>query len=130
MRFSGLWTVAIAGAAAAQNASEPCARVSASLAAQPSASPYIGVFDASDCLTSVPIAMQGDLTLLHEVGIYSQWQTTLAYLSNPPTGYLQPPVDIVAKLDNITSALQSGAYTDEYLFQIDLALIIQSAYDG
>ena len=82
-----------------------------------------------------------------------QFQSTLAYLKDPPPGYvfsrarshftilskayvstrcryLYPAVDIVAGLQNISDSLESNAYTNEYDFQNDISRLIASAHDG
>lgn len=112
-------------------ATQPCAQISASLAAQPpAATGAVDVNDAYECLTSVPVDTTGDLELLENIRVYLQWQSTVSYLKDPPSGYQQPATDLPAKLDNLTAALEQGTISDEYTFQIDLYHVLLSAYDG
>lgn len=59
-----------------------------------------------------------------------QFQSTLAYLKNPPPGYSIPSVDIVAGLDNIAKKAAHGQYTDQLSFELDIYSLITSAEDG
>lgn len=59
-----------------------------------------------------------------------QFQSTLAYLKNPPTGYQQPAVDVQARLQQIQNNITAGNYHDEYVFEADFQLLIQSMHDA
>jgi hypothetical protein len=47
-----------------------------------------------------------------------QFQSTLAYLKNPPPGYPLPAVDLSGGLNNISTAIASGKYTNEYDIEV------------
>lgn len=59
-----------------------------------------------------------------------QFQSTLAYLKNPPPSYQQPAVDLLAGLDRIDNDIKSGTYLNEYDFEADLQRLIYSAHDA
>jgi hypothetical protein len=59
-----------------------------------------------------------------------QFQSTLAYLKDPPTGYQQPAVDVVARLADIESKVNSGYYKNEYSFEADVQLLTYALHDG
>lgn len=59
-----------------------------------------------------------------------QFQSTLAYLKNPPPSYQQPAVDLLAGLDRIENDIKSGTYSNEYDFEADLQRLIYSAHDA
>lgn len=54
----------------------------------------------------------------------------MAYLKDPPEGYLYPAVDIVDALDQISAKLKKNDYSGEYDFQLDVRNVMNSAYDG
>lgn len=58
-----------------------------------------------------------------------QFQSTLAYLRDPPTGYQQPAVDVIAKLNEIEGRVNSGFYKNEYAFEQDIYLLAYAAHD-
>ena len=59
-----------------------------------------------------------------------QFQTTLAYLKDPPSSYQQPPVDLLAGLDSIEAKVNSGAFTNEYDFEVALQQLIYATHDA
>jgi hypothetical protein len=59
-----------------------------------------------------------------------EFQSTLAYLKNPPKGWPNEPVDILAGLDDIASKVNGGTYTNEYDFENDIAALFIKAHDG
>lgn len=95
-----------------------CAVASASIAQQLAvATPTVPAQVAWDCILSVPIHKEAALELLDEIEPYLEWQTTTAYLKNPPAEYvekIQPPVDLWAGLRCIKENIQAGVYTKEY----------------
>ncbi|KAF1951679.1 hypothetical protein CC80DRAFT_480477 [Byssothecium circinans] len=117
-----------------QDASTPCAQVSAAVAAQPNvAQPTVPASVAYECLTSVPIKNEEALKLLDSIKPYFRWQSTTAFLKNPPKEYaekVQPGVDIWAKYDAIRSKVEKGGYANEYEFGVDLYTLTQSTHDG
>lgn len=61
---------------------------------------------------------------------FIQFQSTLAWLKNPPAGYDLPPVDLVGGLDQIAKKAASGVYHGEYDFELDIYNLVTSAGDG
>lgn len=61
---------------------------------------------------------------------FAQWQSTLAWLKNPPKNYPFPAVDIDAALDDIASRAAAGEFNSEYEFQLAIVELIASSHDG
>ena len=59
-----------------------------------------------------------------------QFQSTLAFLKDPPEGYQQPPVDVVAELGVIQEKIASGTYTTQYAFEADVQFLINRIHDS
>lgn len=59
-----------------------------------------------------------------------QFQSTLEYVKNPPQGYVNEGVDIIAGLNDIDSKVNNGDYTNEYDFESDIAALLVKAHDG
>ena len=53
-----------------------------------------------------------------------QFQSTLAYLKNPPPSYPLPAVDLVGGLDNISTSIANEDYTNEYDIEVGDALCV------
>lgn len=111
------------GVAAAQ---EPCAQ--AASAVQKSGG-YLEADIALQCLQSVPVDVKGDALQLDGILAFANFQSTLAYLKNPPPGYMYPAVDILAELQNLKSKLISNGYTNEFDVQRDIYNLFNSAHD-
>ncbi|KAB8336737.1 hypothetical protein FH972_021046 [Carpinus fangiana] len=108
-----------------------CAKVSKLVAnAPPSSTPTISAKLAWDCEQSVPLNATAGLELVDSIRPYIEWQSTLAYLKNPPKGYLEPAVDVFAEIDGITSKLQNGGFKNEYDFEFELYRAFQRTHDG
>lgn len=97
----------------------PCAAVSASaasiLAASPSATPTVPADLAYECITSVPLNVSAASALVDALPPYIDWQSTTAYLKNPPAEYatlIQPPNDVLGKLAQIAANISSGAFAN------------------
>ena len=54
----------------------------------------------------------------------------VSYLKNPPSGYLEPAVDVWGSLNVILTNIGSGTYANEYEFQADLFRTFNLAKDG
>lgn len=76
------------------------------------------------CLQSVPLDAQKSSDLVDYIMPFMEFQTTLEYLANPPSGYLIPGVDIMGGLRNIKQNLQSGVYKTQWAFELDLHELI------
>jgi hypothetical protein len=113
-----------------QNASTPCAQVSASVAAQASAAtPTVPAELAHDCITSVPLNKDATLKLLDAVVPYFRWQSNTVWLKDPPAEYaekVQPAVDIWGELETIRSKVEAGEYDNEFDVCLPYCLILLS----
>lgn len=85
---------------------------------------------AYECLKSVPFNATVATQFVHYYRDTLQFQSTLAYLKNPPPSYQQPAVDLFAGLDRIETNIKSGTYANEYDFEADLQRLIYSAHDA
>ena len=86
--------------------------------------------DAYDCLRTVPFDSEVGSQLIEYFKDLVQFQSTLAYLKNPPPSYQQPPVDLLASLDSISASIDAGVYHNEYEFEAALQSLIYAAHDG
>lgn len=59
-----------------------------------------------------------------------RFQSTLVYLKNPPAGYQQPAVDILAGLSELQRAVNDGDFKNQYEFEVALQLLLVSAHDA
>lgn len=59
-----------------------------------------------------------------------QFQSTLAYLKNPPEGYQQPAFDLNQGLEDLKANVTSGVYKNQYQFEADLQLLVYSVHDA
>ncbi|KAL5117080.1 hypothetical protein ACEQ8H_005039 [Pleosporales sp. CAS-2024a] len=85
------------------------------------------------CLDSVPFNASSGKNLIASIRPYIGWQSTLTQLKNPPPEYsekVQPAVDIMGGLDQISSDIDAGHFNTEYDFGWELYTLIQSAHDG
>ncbi|KAF2491286.1 peptidase S41 family protein [Lophium mytilinum] len=144
MRFTtfsaviGLFSVASASPildtrATPTNNTAPCAAVSSAYFAQTNPVPTVPAQLAYDCIKSVPLNVTSAKKLLGDIRPYINWQSTLAFLKNPPAEYkekVQQAVDIFAGLDDIEAKVNSGAFKGEYEFGFALYQLVQSAHDG
>ncbi|KAF2841281.1 peptidase S41 family protein-like protein [Patellaria atrata CBS 101060] len=85
---------------------------------------------AYDCLKSVPFVQLDAEDTLEAIVRMLQFQSTITYMSNPPTEYSEGPVDINTGLNNITDKVYAGRYNNEYDFEADIADLLQCAHDG
>ncbi|KZM19878.1 serine-type peptidase [Ascochyta rabiei] len=117
-----------------QNASTPCAQVSASVAAQKTvATPTVAARLAYECITSVPFNQTAALALVDGVVPYFKWQSNTAFVKDPPeecAEKVQPAVDIWGGLEKIRGKVVGGQYENEFEFGFELYILIQSAHDG
>lgn len=59
-----------------------------------------------------------------------QFQSTLAYLKNPPPSYQQPAVDLLKGLDRIQQDIDKGVFRNQYAFEATLQNLLYSAHDA
>jgi len=91
------------------------------------------VFNASTvyaCLTSVPFNPAVASRFIKYYNDTIQFQSTLAYLKDPPAGYQQPPIDLVAGLGSIQQAIDDNLFPNQYSFEATLQNLINSANDA
>ncbi|KAK1990787.1 peptidase S41 family protein [Colletotrichum falcatum] len=91
------------------------------------------IFYASDaylCLTSVPFNDAVALRFIEYYNTTMQFQSTLAYVKNPPQGYQQPAFDLVQGLSDLKQNVTSGVYKNQYDFEADLQYLVYSVHDA
>ena len=99
------------------NASSPCAQVGASVATQTAATPTVPAQLAYECITSIPFNQSAALELVDSMYPYIKWQSSTAWIKDPPAEYVekvQDPVDIWAGMDNIRGKVRRGEYNNEF----------------
>lgn len=118
--MKSVFVLAAAALAAAQTTTSkaPCAVVSSSLAATPSAS--IPAVVAYNCLNSVPVDTQGNSKLIDQLKQLWQFHSETVWLKNPGSDWENGPLDMMGELDEIKSNLKAGKYESEY--QVHLAI--------
>jgi hypothetical protein len=90
-------------------------------------------FYASDvfaCLTSVPFDAAVATRFIEYYNTTIQFHSTLAFLKNPPSGYQQPAIDVVAELGQIQSKIDRGFYQNQYAFEAELMRVVYGMHDG
>ena len=85
---------------------------------------------AQDCLDTVPVVTDDATRLIDGIAPFLQFQSTLAYLKNPPKTYQLPAVDILGALDKIRQNVTNGVYKSEHSLQTDIFDLLLSAHDG
>ena len=68
--------------------------------------------------------------MIKSLKAFVQWQSTLAFLKDPPPSYMLPATDIEGGLSNISSTAAAGGFKSEYDFQLSVVKMITSAHDG
>ena len=68
--------------------------------------------------------------LIKSLKAFVQWQSTLAWLKDPPSSYMLPATDIEGRLDALGEKAAAGGFQSEYDFQLDLFQVFTSAHDG
>jgi hypothetical protein len=86
--------------------------------------------DAYDCLTSVPFNEAVAVRFIDYYNTTIQFQSTLSYLRDPPTGYQQPAVDVQEELAAIKRNVTAGVYKNEYVFEADLQSLVYRMHDA
>ncbi|OAL46894.1 peptidase S41 family protein-like protein [Pyrenochaeta sp. DS3sAY3a] len=82
------------------------------------------------CLKSVPILNADASFTVDAIKQMAEFQSTLAYLKDPPQGWPNEAVDIMAGLDDIKNKVNDGTYTNQYDFENDIAGLFIKAHDG
>ncbi|KAL2291764.1 hypothetical protein FJTKL_11958 [Diaporthe vaccinii] len=116
----------VASSARSQSTEPACGQLVNALGGQ-------DVFNASlvyDCLTSVPFNAAVATRFIAYWNDTLRFQSTLTYLKNPPAEYQQPAVDLLAGLSELQNAVESGAFKNQYEFEVALQLLLVSAHDA
>ena len=110
----------------------PCAAVGRSFAAArgSNSSCLIGAEIAYACLRSVSLKKEANAAQLEGLKHLLQFQSTLAYLKDPPPGYMYEAVDVMQGIEQLSEDLSSGKYENEYDFQLALYSLLTKARDG
>lgn len=91
------------------------------------------IFYASEvyaCLTSIPFNADVATRFISYYNDTMQFQSTLAYLKNPPSSYQQLPIDFVDGLQKIQDKVDAGYYLNEYAFEAELQTLVYSVHDA
>ncbi len=86
--------------------------------------------DAYDCLITAPFNATVASGLVSYYKDFLQFQSTLAYLKDPPPSYQQPSIDVLASLDALEGQVQAGAFKTEYDFEVALQTVIYALHDA
>ncbi|CAA9957605.1 peptidase s41 family protein [Pyrenophora teres f. maculata] len=90
-------------------------------------------FLASDvyrCLNSVPFNSAVAARFVKYWNETIQFQSTLAYLKNPPEGYQQPAVDVTAEVQRIQQKVDANLYVNQYEFEAEIQLLVCAMRDS
>jgi hypothetical protein len=90
--------------------------------------PIVDIELAYACLKSMPFKSQDASTTVDEIKKMIQFQSTISYLKDPPQGWPNEAVDLVAGLDDIKSKIND--YSNEFDFETDIAALMVKAHDG
>jgi len=82
-----------------------------------------------ECLKSVPFNAAVATGFLQYYNDTIKFQSTLAYLKNPPSSYQQHPVDFLGGLNQLQLLINNGAFANEYEFEASLQALIYSVHD-
>lgn len=85
---------------------------------------------AMDCLATVPFNADVALRFIEYYNTTMQFQSTSAYLRDPPAGYQQPAVDFFQELAGIKSNVTEGRYVNEYEFEAEIMRLVYSFHDS
>jgi hypothetical protein len=107
-----------------------CAEVSRLIQQSRLVTPSVEAEAVYACLKSVPIDTDTATELIASLKQLVEYQSTLAYIKNPPEGYANEGVDIVSGLDDIGSKIASGTYNNQFDLETDIASLLASAHDG
>lgn len=86
--------------------------------------------DAYDCLITAPFNATVASGLVSYYKDLLQFQSTLAYLKDPPPSYQQPSIDVLASLDALEAQVQAGTFKTEYDFEVALQTVIYAIHDA
>ena len=108
----------------------PCAQISSIYTNSTEYNPRISAQLAYECLQDVALDQTNDEVWLDTLRPYLEWQSTTAYLKDPPAGYLEPAIDVHAEFENIVTRLKNNNYKSEYDLDFDIYRLFQRTHDG
>ena len=82
------------------------------------------------CMRDIPINNTLAVEHIKWMQHFVQFQSTLAYLKDPPPTYALPAIDVVGRLDEIAAKAEAEQYYGEYEFEVDVADVFNRACDG
>jgi hypothetical protein len=82
------------------------------------------------CQLSAPFNQELSVALIDYIVPYIKFQSSLAYLKNPPSTYKMPAVDILGGLEEIRQNASSGVYTSQYSFDAAVTNLVLEAHDA
>ncbi|KAF4931820.1 Peptidase S41 family protein ustP [Colletotrichum viniferum] len=91
---------------------------------------YFYAADAYECLTSVPFHEAMALRFIDYYNTTMQFQSTLAYLKDPPEGYQQPAFDLMQGLEDLKKNVTAGVFKNQYDFEATLQYLVYSVHDA
>ncbi|KAF5854385.1 hypothetical protein GGP41_007181 [Bipolaris sorokiniana] len=91
--------------------SKACGQIADAISDNSAELPVVEAALAIACLKSLPFYATDASTTVDEIKKMVEFQSTLAYLKDPPQGYPNPAIDIISGLDGIKSNAESGGST-------------------
>ncbi|KAI8933056.1 hypothetical protein NX059_009702 [Plenodomus lindquistii] len=107
-----------------------CAQVAELVSDDDERYPVVAAELAYACLRSVPIVQEDAAFTIEAIKQMAEFQSTITYLKDPPRGWPNEPVDIIAGLNDIGRKVNSSEYSNEYDFETDIASLFVKAHDG
>lgn len=110
--------------------SNPCAKIAQLFINSSLVVPIVPAQTAYDCLNDVPLDLPSAAPWLDSLKPYIEWQSTTAYLKNPPEGYQEPAFDVWGEFESLSAGVQNGRFANEYEFELAIYRLFQSTHDG
>ena len=79
---------------------------------------YLKPSEINACLKNVTYDKEEGVKQISWLLDVLQFQSTLAYLKDPPPAYPLPPVDIIGGVNNISALVGNGTYLNEYDIEV------------
>lgn len=76
------------------------------------------------------LEFQSTVDILKSKSTHNLIKLELTCLQDPPSGYMMPPTDLLGGVDSVINKVQNKTYSSQFEMDLDLSLLIQSAYDG
>ncbi len=84
---------------------------------------------AYDCSSSAPIVKQDALNLVSGLSAFLEWQSTLSFLKDPPSGYAFPAIDLLGGMQDLYDQVNAGKFANEVDFQTNLTTLLGQAHE-